>query len=100
MPTLPEKVKIGAYTITVRYVPNLMIDANACGQYCPRTKEIQIDPDLCPEQQFGTFCHEVIEAWAEINEIKPLNENHDAIVTLGECLHQYVRDNGKEILPQ
>ena len=100
MTAVPDFVKIGAYTIPVIYTKNLLSDSGAWGQYNPRLKQIELDPDACDEQQFGTFCHEVIEAWKEIFAIMPLAENHEAIITLGECLHMYLRDNGVKVLPE
>lgn len=97
---MPDSVKIGAYTVRVVYVENLMKDVNACGQYVPREKLIQIDPSMCPEQQYGTFCHELVEAIVEIYELPSLTSNHHDIVLMGEALHQVLRDNGMEILPE
>lgn len=76
-----------------------MIDQNACGQYFPRKKEIMIDPSLCDQQQYGTFCHEIIEAFAEVYELEGLSKDHHDIVVLGEALHALLRDN-PGILPK
>jgi len=97
---IPETVKIGGYTVTVVFKENLMCDESACGQYRPREKIIQIDPATCPEQQYATFLHEVVEAITEIYELPSLSANHHDIVILSEALHQLLRDNGASVLPE
>jgi hypothetical protein len=70
-----------------------MTDDDNCGSFNTRTMEILIDPDLCPELQYGVFCHEVIEAIKEIYSIDCLKADHHPINQLGEALHQVIRDN-------
>lgn len=96
---IPKTVKIGAYNVKVEFVENMVPDGACCGQYIPRTKTIQLDPGSCPEQQFGTLCHEIIEAFTEIYELPSLTENHHDIVLLGEALHALLRDNMEAVLP-
>lgn len=96
---IPDTIKISGFTIPIKYT-NLLQDENCTGQYNPRTKEIRIDLSCCPEQQYATFLHEVVEAIAEIYEIKPLENDHYAIVILSEALHQFMRDNHGRINPK
>lgn len=96
---IPKTIKVGGYTIKVNIVRNLMTDCEACGQYISRNKEIQLDPDLCPEQMYSTYIHEVIECITEIYELESLLANHHDIVILSEALHQILRDNREAILP-
>lgn len=90
---IPETVKIGGYTIKVRYAKNMMLDEADCGNFNARTMEITIDPEMCPELQYGVFCHEIFEAMKEIYHIDSLKKDHHAIEQLGEALHQILRDN-------
>jgi hypothetical protein len=96
---IPKTLKVGGYTVKVTMVPNLMTDCAACGQYLSRTKEIQLDPDLCPEQLYSTYLHEIVECICEIYELESLLANHHDIVILAEVLHQILRDQGDVILP-
>lgn len=97
---LPDYIKIGAYSVKVRYVPNLMTDDGECGNYNPRTQEISIDPDLSPDMQYGILYHEMIEAIKSIYSIECLEKDHQAINQLGEALHQVLRDNREDVLPR
>ena len=96
---LPETVKIGAYTVTVRMVRNTMTDDGLCGSYCSRSKEINIDPDLTPEYMYGVFIHEIVEAITDIYHIECLAEDHHGITQLGEALHAVLRENMGCVLP-
>jgi hypothetical protein len=96
---IPKTVKIGGYTVKVRYAKGLMTDESNCGCFNGRTMEITIDPDLCDEMQYGVFCHELIEAAKEIYSIDCLKADHHPINQLGEALHQILRDNMEAILP-
>lgn len=96
---IPDRIKVGGYTVIVKYVPNLMTDHQAVGMYCPRTKEIHLDPASSEEQLYATFLHEIIEAITEIYELQSLTDKHHDIVLLSEALHQILRDNGPEMLP-
>ena len=100
MTQLPKTVKVGSYVIPIKFEKGMITDDDRCGSFNSRTMEINIDPDLCPELQYGVFCHEVIEAIKEIYSIDCLKQDHHPINQLGEALHQFLRDNGKEILPE
>jgi hypothetical protein len=97
---IPESVKVGGYTVSVRFAKGLMTDDNNCGSFNARTMEISIDPELCPELQYGVFCHELIEAVKEIYAIDCLKADHHPINQLGEALHQVLRDNYDRITPK
>ena len=90
---IPDSVKIGAYTVKVQIVDNLLRDQGCCGRFIPCNKSIEIDSAMVIEMQWGTFYHELVEAMTEIYTIQALAENHEAIDILGEVLHQILRDN-------
>ena len=96
---IPTTVKIGGYTVTVRYAPHTMTDEGICGAYNSRIKEIVLDPDLGDETMHGVFIHEVVEAIKDIYHTECLRDDHHAINQLGESLHQVLRDN-PEIVPK
>lgn len=96
---IPDSIKIGAYTVKVVYVKNIMMDDGTCGTFNARTMEIAIDPEMCPEFQYGIFMHEVIEAIKEIYHIDALKADHHAIEVLGEALNALLTDNRDRILP-
>jgi hypothetical protein len=100
MTKLPKTVKVGTYTIDVKLTKGLMTDEENMGNFNGRTMEINIDPDMREDLQYGIFCHELIEAIKTIYDIEALVKDHHAITQLGEALHQILRENGKEILPE
>lgn len=96
---LPTKIKIGAYEVKILYKKGLMTDEENMGSLNGRTMEIEIDPDLTPDLQYGIFCHELIEAIKTIYDIETLAKDHHAITQLGEALHLLLRDNMECVLP-
>jgi hypothetical protein len=96
---IPKTVKIGAYTVEVKHARGLMTDEENMGNFNGRTMEINIDPDMTENLQYGIFCHEVIEAVKTIYDIEALAKDHHAITQLGEALHQILRDNREAMLP-
>lgn len=90
---LPEFVKIGAYQIPVKVVPNLIADQAATGMYIPRLKEIHIEESSCFEQKQSTLVHEILEAISEIYEVQCFQEDHHSLTVVGEGFYQVLKEN-------
>ena len=96
---IPKSLKIGGYTVKVRFSNHIMTDEEKCGYYNARMRKITIDPEMCKELVYGVFIHEVVEAIKDIYHIECLRDDHHAINQLAEALHQVLRDN-PEIMPK
>jgi hypothetical protein len=96
---IPETIRVGAYTITVKRVKNIILDDQNAGTFNPRTMEIQIDENICEPFRYGVLWHEIVEAIKHIYAIKALDADHDAICSLGEALNQLMVDNYERLKP-
>ena len=91
----PRTSQVGAKTITVMQVPNLIGTEGNCGSFCMGDLTIRIDAGLLPINKTETFIHEDLEA---INKIWLSDSlTHEDINRLGEALTQVLGDMGIEI---
>jgi hypothetical protein len=85
---IPEKVKIGGYTITVH--KKNMEDRSNLGEYHNFTQEIWLDEGLTEQQCEEIFLHEIFEA---IKDIYSLDYAHEILNINGVVLHAIIKDN-------
>lgn len=90
---LPKEIKIGAYTIPVKVVPNLIADHGATGMYVPRQKVILIEESSCFAQKESTLVHEILEAISEIYEVEAFQEDHHSLTVVAEGFYQVFKEN-------
>lgn len=88
---LPEFLKIGAMTYSVRIDGELAHEKRLFGELNPIKQEIVITGGTTPEQQGETLLHEIIEA---INNHCELGLRHHQIQVLGFMIHQVLRESG------
>jgi len=87
---IPEKVKIGGYTISIHF--KNMDDENRenMGEYHHFTQEIWLDERMTVQQCEEVFIHELLEA---IKDIYILKYPHGVLNTIGVALHTIIKDN-------
>ena len=91
----PRTTQVGAKTITVMQVPNLIGTEGNCGSFCMGDLTIRIDAGLLPINKTETYFHEVFEADNRIWMSDSLS--HEDINRLGEAMTQTFTDMGIEI---
>ena len=82
---LPEYIKIGG--IRFKVIRDKMGDQ---GEIIFGKALIKISDELCQEKAEETTCHETVEGW---NELYDLKLPHHKIQILGSALHQLSKDN-------
>jgi hypothetical protein len=87
---IPEKIKIGGFTVDVEFVENLMLEDNHRGEYSLRTQIIKIDKATTKQSIEETFIHEMLEAMTNIYDI---DIAHKDLSNLATVLHQVIKDN-------
>ena len=94
---IPKKLKIGAFTIPVKWEKELELEGSPCnGTWCSRELEIKIDPALNSQHQASTFLHEIIHAilWTTgITYILPEDTEEQFVAALSCGLYQVLKDN-------
>jgi hypothetical protein len=89
---IPDKIKIGAHAIGVKFIhPSDIDDFGEFNNYFNQIR-LRKDPDtIYPEDnQAEAFLHEIIET---INVKNNLQVNHTALTVISEFLFQVIRDN-------
>jgi hypothetical protein len=87
---IPKTIKIGGYTVEVKFASNMMTDRRNMGEYHPRTQTIKIDSDCSKQQSEETLIHELLEA---ITSIYDIAIEHKDLSNLATVLHQVIKDN-------
>lgn len=87
---IPDKIKIGGFTIDVINVKDLMSNREELGNYHPKYQQIQLDAEAIHQQKEETLLHETIEA---INSIYNIDLEHSKLTLLATVLHQVIKDN-------
>lgn len=82
--------QICGHTIGVFEDPHLLSDSENYGEWQYRELALSVDGLSCPAVQQETLCHEIVEIWNEVNELKL---PHSKIQSLGNCLFQFLMDN-------
>ena len=87
---IPDKIKIGGFTVSIEESRNLIADRQELGNYTPRTQTIALDSDCTDQQKEETLLHEILEAIVAIYDIKL---DHHVLSLLATVLHQVLKDN-------
>lgn len=87
---IPNKIKMGGYTIQVEQVHDLMNDRQELGVYYPRTQTINMDADCTDQLKDEILIHELLEA---IKFHYNLELEHHELSIISTVLHQVLRDN-------
>lgn len=85
---IPEKIKIGGYTIIVRRTD--MEARGTLGEYHRFNQEIWLDKRLTEQCAEEIFIHEILEA---IKDIYSLDYPHEILNLYGVVLHAIITDN-------
>jgi hypothetical protein len=83
-------LNISGHEIPVYVDPQLFTDSGNIGEWQYREVAVIIDGNCAPAVQQETFCHEVIEVWNEIYELKL---KHRQIQVLGSVFFQFLANN-------
>lgn len=94
---IPKKLKIGAFTIPVKFEEELELDGAACnGIWCSRELEIKLDPALSEQHRAATLLHEILHAifWTSGLTWALEETCEETVVTaLSYGLYQVIKDN-------
>lgn len=83
--TLPAHIKIGGTKHIITRTP--MADQ---GNILFLRGKILINDELCQEKAEEAVCHEIVEGW---NDLYNLKLKHRKIQIIGNALHQLLKDN-------
>lgn len=89
-------MKIGGFEYSITEIDDLARDRDCLGNSCGNNLQIQIDKSICKDLKAATLIHECIE---QLNFLYELGLEHNVITTLGNSIHQIIKEN-KELIDE
>jgi hypothetical protein len=84
---IPASITLFGFEIKTAYNNTLLADRERYGEYCSRTMTITLDKNLSEQRMALVYCHELVEAIADINHLDIEEQDKQA---MGIAIYQII----------